>query len=52
MISSVSINYLNEARLGERLTVMRAEVGGGYYFRTVLEDGRVNSEAELELCDI
>ena len=52
MIRSISLNYLNEARLGERLRVLRAEVGGGYYFRTLLEDGRVNSEAELELCDI
>ena len=51
-IRSVTINYSNEAKMGERLKVLRAESEGLYYFRTVRADGRVNSEAEIELCEI
>ena len=52
MIRSLSINYLNEARMGERLRVLGAEADGVYYFRTQREDGKVNSAAEIELMDI
>ena len=52
MIRSITINYSQEAAMGERLRVLRSEAGGIYYFRTVRADGRVNSEAERELCDI
>lgn len=51
-IRSASIAYMNEARIGERLTVERAYKDGCYYFRTVREDGKVNAEAQLELTEI
>ena len=51
-IRSMSIAYLNEAPFGEVLTVQMAHEGGLYYFRTVREDGKVNTEAEIELADI
>ena len=52
MISSISISYCAEAKLGEKLRVQRAVADGGYYFRTVRSDGKVNSEAEIVLTDI
>ena len=52
MIRSITINYSNEAQIGEKLRVQRAEAEGYYYFRTVRSDGKVNSEAQIELCDI
>ena len=52
MIRSITINYSSEAQIGEKLRVQRGEEGGYYYFRTVRSDGRVNSEAQIELCDI
>lgn len=51
-ISSMSISYMNEARHNERLRVLMAESNGTYYVRTVKEDGRVNSEAEITLTEI
>ena len=52
-IQTISISYLNEARMGEVLKVYRA-IGsdGAYYIRTVREDGKINSEAEIILTDI
>ncbi len=52
MISSISINYVNEAEIGEKLRVQRAYEDGVYYFRTVRGDGKVNSGAKIELADI
>ncbi|MBO7195741.1 MAG: hypothetical protein J6V80_00215 [Clostridia bacterium] len=52
MIRSITINYSNEAQIGEKLRVQRAEENGYFYFRTVRGDGRTNSEAQIELCDI
>ena len=52
MIRSITINYSNEAQIGEKLRVQRAEADGYYYFRTVRSDGKVNSEAQIELCNI
>lgn len=52
MIRSITINYSAEAQIGEKLRVQRGEADGYYYFRTVRSDGRVNSEAQIELCDI
>ena len=52
MIRSITINYSSEAKIGEKLRVQRAEADGFYYFRTVRSDGKVNSEAQIELCDI
>lgn len=52
MIRSITINYSSEAQLGEKLRVQRGEEGGIIYFRTVRGDGRINSEAQIELCNI
>ena len=51
-ISAITINYLHEAKFGEVLTVHMGERDGIYYFRTTLEDGRLNSEAEIEIANI
>ena len=53
-IRSISINYQNEAPRGERLRVERADGMDGYtfYLRTIREDGKVNTEAEILLEDI
>ena len=51
-IRSITINYSNEAQIGEKLRVQRTEEDGFYYFRTVRSDGKINSEAQIELCDI
>ena len=52
MIRSISIKYLNEAVMGEKLRVERALEGDIYCFRTVRGDGKVNSEAQIALADI
>lgn len=52
MIRSITINYSTEAQIGDKLRVQRGEEGGFYYFRTVRSDGKVNSEAQIELGDI
>ena len=52
MIRSISISYLNEAQIGEKLRVQRAEENGVFYFRTMRSDGKVNSEARIELMEI
>lgn len=51
-IHTISINYKNEAPMGSMLSVQRALVDGVYYFRTLREDGEVNSEAQIFLTDI
>ena len=53
-IRMLSINYLNEAPRAERLRILRADSIDGYtyYFRTLREDGKVNTEAEIILEDI
>lgn len=52
-IRTISINYFNEAPKGERLLVQRAISSDGiYYIRTLRADGKINSEAEIELADI
>ena len=52
MMRSISINYSSEAQIGEKLRVQRGEEDGCFYFRTIRSDGKVNSEAQIELCDI
>ncbi len=52
MIKTITVNYMNEAGLGDKLRVLRAEKDGVYYFRTIRGDGKVNSEAEIELGDL
>lgn len=52
-IQMISINYRAEAPAGAILSVLRGcDERGVYYFRTVREDGVVNSEAEIFLTDI
>ncbi len=51
-IQSLTISYNTEAPFGELLTVYRGYSDGAYYIRTVREDGKINSEAEIILCDI
>lgn len=48
-IASLCIDYRQEVRCGEVLTVQTCEADGFFYFRTLLPDGRVNSEAQLRL---
>ena len=52
MIKSITIHYNNEAAIGEKLRVRRAKIGDTYFFRTVRSDGKINSEAQIELIDI
>ena len=43
----ISISFQNEAPLGEVLKVYRAVEDDTYYVRTIREDGKINSEAEV-----
>ena len=52
MIKAITIHYNNEARIGDKLRVCRAQVGDSYFFRTIRSDGKINSEAQIELSDI
>jgi hypothetical protein len=52
MIKSISIHYNNEAAIGEKLRVSRTNIGDTYFFRTLRGDGKINSEAQIELADI
>ncbi len=52
MIKSMTIHYNNEAQIGEKLRVQRAFSDGCYFFRSVRGDGKINSEAKIELSDI
>ena len=51
-IKTISISYLAEAAAEDTLTVLRGYQNGLYYFRTLRSDGKINVEAEIELCDI
>ncbi len=51
-IAEMTINYQNEAPAKERLRVYIASVDNYFYIRTVREDGKVNSEAEIRLARI
>ncbi len=51
-IEGISINYLNEAPRGEKLRVYSASQGDIFYIRTIREDGKVNSEAEIKLASL
>ena len=56
-IAAATVSYLNEAPAGDLLTV---ECGCApndlgepiYFFRTTRSDGKINAEAEIELCPI
>ena len=51
-IERITISYMNEAPSGDLLTVQRAEADSIYYVRTIRSDGKINSEAEIKICDI
>lgn len=51
-IASIAINYANEARFGEVMDVFVSNSDDVYYIRTVMSDGKTNSEAEILLTDI
>ena len=51
-VRTMSIQYVNEAPCGERLTVHRAYENGVFYFKTVRADGKINTVATVELSDI
>lgn len=48
-LKSMVLSFRHEAALGHTLTVLRAEIEGGYLFRTVDSDGTVCLEAEVKL---
>ena len=52
MIKSITISYNHEATIGDKLRVSRAQIGDTFFFRTTRSDGKVNSEAQIELMDI
>ena len=52
MISSISISYVNEAPIGEKLRVLRASDDDAFYFRTVRKDGKINSDARITLANL
>ena len=51
-IDSMTINYMNEAKYRDTLDVFLGEDNGFFYIRTLLPDGRTNSEAEIHICPI
>ena len=51
-IRTLSIQYMNEAPMGERLTVHRAYEDGMYYFKTLRADGKINTLATVEIVQI
>ncbi len=51
-IDEITISYLNEAVRGERLTIEGAFENEHYYIRSIKENGKVNTEAELHITAI
>ncbi len=47
VLRGINISYVNEAPLGDTLTVFSKEIDGVYYFKTVRSDGKTNCEAAL-----
>ena len=52
MITRINISYLNEAAISDKLQIIRACQNDVFFFRTVRGDGKVNSEAEIQLRDL
>lgn len=48
-VKSIALSYLNEAKCGEAVKIYSAYSDGKYYMRSVLDDGRVNVEAEISV---
>ena len=51
-VRTMSIQYVNEAPAGQTLTVHRAYEDGVFYFKTLRDDGQINTLATVELADI
>lgn len=52
-VTRIMINYVHEAPLGAKLKIYSAQSeSGSIAFRTILEDGRTNVEAEMTVTDI
>ncbi len=51
-ISAITINYSNEAPMGDTLTVLRGDRDGTFCFKTIRSDGKVNTESEIQLSKI
>ena len=51
-VISMTLNFVNEAPLGERIKIYSGKSDGSYYFRTKRPDGKVNVEAEFILEEI
>ena len=51
-IDEITISYLNDAAWGEKLTIEGAAIGDRYFIRSIKENGKINSEAEIHLSDI
>ncbi len=51
-IAKLSIHFRKEAPCGENLSVSLGEQDGKYYFRTVREDGEINTDAEIRLAPL
>lgn len=47
LIKSIAISYQNEALAGQVLKLYFGKMDGRYYMRSILEDGRINVEAEI-----
>ncbi len=47
IVKSIGITYVNEAKIGDNLKIYMAYSDGRYYFRSIHEDGRVNTEGEI-----
>ncbi len=50
--ATATVNFMNEAKLAEVLTVYIAQTDERYYIRTERTDGKINTEAQITLCDI
>lgn len=52
VVTSFSIGYLHEAKLGTELTLYHGKEGTRHYVRSVLPDGTVNAEGIFDLEDL
>ena len=51
-VSSMTVNYQNEAPVGSTFTVLCAEEGGSCWFRSIREDGSTGTEARMVFSDL
>ncbi len=51
-IDAITVSYVNEAKFSEELDVFIEGDNDTFYIRTTLPDGRINTEAEIHICDI